>query len=95
MRRLIVFAGVLGLVMALNAGVAFAHDGGAGAPFAPIGSRVVSVDAPGHKAADNGFDRFHKENGDEISNADGGTNLLNPAIIGITHNPNCPLHDHA
>lgn len=81
-RRLIVFASVLGVVMALNVGVAFAHDGGA--PFPPIGSHLVSPGpgGPGAPGAINGF-------GFEFGV---GQDLTNPAVIGITHNPNCPLH---
>jgi hypothetical protein len=39
LRRLIVFASVLGVVMALNVGVAFAHEVPGGAT-APVGSNI-------------------------------------------------------
>ena len=94
LRRLIVFAGVLGLLMALNVGMASAHPDNAPfgnspdpAPgFAPVGSHIVSPDAPGHPGADNGFGRIHNPDGSHS------TNFENPAIIGLSQNPNCPLH---
>ena len=104
LRKLIVIAGVTGLVMALNVGVALAHDGphfdgaNGGNVSAPVGNHILG-DVPGHPGADNGFGRLHVEggpnDGDEIPGP-GGTNLDNPAIKGLTHNPNCPLHymDH-
>jgi hypothetical protein len=91
LRRLIVFAGVMGLVMAVNMGVASAdhpHFEGttAATASAPVGSHIISPDAPGHPGADNGFGRIH--------NADGthSTNFDNPAVLALFNNPNCPLH---
>ncbi len=101
LRRLIVFVGVLGLVKAVNVGTAFAdHDanspafgetvGEAPSP-GPVGQHIVPGSAPGHPGADNGFDRLHDGDGNEIPGGPG-TNTSNPAVIALANNPNCPLH---
>lgn len=102
LRRLIVIASVTGLVMALNVGVAWADHGlNPNSPFgtmpgeavspSPVGSHLVSGDAPGHPGADNGFGRLH-DGDDEFGPGLDGVDFDNPAIIGLTHNPNCPFH---
>ena len=95
LRRLTVFAGVLGLVMAVNVGVASADHGlNPNSPFgttpgeavspSPVGSHLIGPgpDGPGAPGAINGF---NFEFG-------GGVDPTNPAVIALANNPNCPFH---
>ncbi len=91
LRRLIVFAGVLGLVMAMNVGAAFAHDNnrfGAdtepGDVTAPVGSNALQNDP--HPDPFPGQFRGFGLNGGSSGNA----------VTAIANNPNCPAHwvDH-
>ncbi len=78
LRRLIVFASVLGVVMALNVGVAFAHPAGAEHAFtanglndsAPVGSKALD---PAHPGQFKGF-------------------VTGNAEAAIANNPLCPAH---
>ena len=94
LRRLIVFVGVLGMVMVLNVGVAFAVHEGPSPAFGPdvshapspgpVGSHLIGPgsDGPGAPGAINGFN-FEFGVGPDTSN---------PAVIAINNNPNCPFH---
>ncbi len=82
LRRLIVFVGVLGVVMVLNVGVAFAHDNnafpatnGPGDVKAPVGSAIGPF--PPNPAATHPGAIHMSDNVGEFA---------------IAHNPNCPLH---
>ncbi len=80
-RRLIVFASVLGVVMALNVGVAFAAPDGAPGlvpldDARPVGDHLLG-DVPGAPGGENGF-------GNPNSNA----------LVAIANNPLCPAHPH-
>ena len=84
LRRLTVFVGVLGVVMALNVGVAFAHSTGAEHAFtangldnsAPVGSNALGIDPQPdpHPGQFKGF--FNSSN----------------AVNAIANNPLCPAH---
>ena len=55
--RLLILMSMLVLLLALNVGVAFADNEGGGtanAPCAPVGSRIIPDDAPGHPGFENG-----------------------------------------
>jgi hypothetical protein len=90
LRVLIVFAGVIAMVMALNVGAASAHD--ADNPNSafyeaehksdvmltpspkPVGSHLLDPAAPGHPGSENGFQSDSE------------------AQENIWRNPNCPAH---
>ena len=75
---LIVLASMVIVVFAMNLGVASAHGPEA---TAPVGSHIIPETAPGHPGVHNGFNWQGS-----------GPDLTNPAVIGISHNPRCPLH---
>lgn len=84
LRKLIVFASMLVLMMAMSTGVAYADHGGNSPHFedttaetatAPVGSHLLAPGAPGSPGAENGFD-----------------NPNSGAFDAIAKNPNCPLH---
>ncbi len=84
----------VGVGLTSGGGVAFAHSdsnpafgdnvGDAPSP-GPAGSHIIPDTAPGHPGAVNGFNFGVDAPGPDFDN---------PAVIGITHNPNCPLHPH-
>jgi len=99
LRRLIVFAGVLGLVMAVNVGVASAHHGANAPPFADADAAVVVDFDDAVLAADEAPSPYPvgqnalglDPNPDPHPGQFRGFGTGN-AEAGITNNPNCPLH---
>ena len=103
LRRLIVFASVLGMVMVLNVGVAFAtHGDGGAAPFVAADDFVVTCNKLSDCPGTSNRDAAALTPGD----APVGSRIIPPTAPGhpafenqspqvvtaITHNPNCPLH---
>jgi hypothetical protein len=99
LRRLTVFVGMLGVVMALNVGVAWAvHDG----PSPAFGD--THLDAPSPSPVGSHFlpPMADHTNGDAppghpgahhgFGFVDPATTGTSPAGIAIINNPNCPLH---
>ena len=102
LRRLIVIAGVTGMVMALNMGVAWAHHGDAN-PNSPFAEAEAIADA----GVDDGLPPPHVDAalttpgsapvGTALGCPNPGThpgcvNMSPQVVIAITHNPNCPRH---
>ena len=101
LRRLIVFAGVLGLVMAVNVGVASADHGvdNPNSPFVDADAAPVSTFEEAVLAADEAPSPYPvgqnalglDPNPDPHPGQFRGFGTGN-AEAGITNNPNCPLH---
>ena len=92
LRRLIVFAGVLGLVLAFNVGTAFAdHTGGTQweCNVEPEDGFCPDANTQG-PASNNAFEPVGRHIFAEDSPASDGAR--NAPRLGITNNPLCPLH---
>ncbi len=90
LRRLIVFAGALGVVMALNVGVALADHGANAPPFEAADAFVVPDDGTPRDAA--ALTPGDAPVGTALDPATGTHPGNNGAFVGIDNNPNCPLH---
>ncbi len=91
LRRLIVFASALGLMMALNVGAAFADH--PGEPFVDANAfgghhHLAAAQTPG--SAPVGTALGFVPGGPQTH--PGLINMSDSAVAGIAHNPNCPLH---
>ncbi len=101
LRRLIVFAGVLGLLMVLNVGAALAFHGDNAEPFAE--AEGISIGAPGPESgAAAGTTPGNIPVGTALGFVPGlppedqeHPGLVHGGVNGfqnLSHNPNCPLH---
>ncbi len=89
-KLLILLASLLTLIFAVNLGVASAdgpHLGPDNNDLSKSGAAAPHIIGPGPDAgsANGAINGFNFEFGV-------GPDLTNPAVIGITHNPLCPLH---
>ncbi len=100
LRRLIVFAGVLGLVMAVNVGVASADHGGGTEWTCNAGATVdgESCGGPGNQdligaATDNAFAPVGNNIADPArANVEADATTPSNFIAAISNNPLCPFH---
>ena len=106
MRILMLMGSLMLLVFAVNVGIASADgphlgpdnnglaESGAAAPhiiFTGPDGTLGSGDAGSANGAVNGFG-YDFDAANESGNPGDGVDFSNPAVIGITHSPLCPLH---